>query len=80
MANSCGGADGSVPDDIERELKAYLKKHKPRAFFDATDQNGDMKYSCLLEDLGGARCPKGKCRYNHDENPSRIDKSTKPIT
>lgn len=79
MANSCGGADASVPGDIEVALKAYLKKTKPRPYFDATDQNEDMTYSCLLEDLHGTRCPRGQCFYNQNGKPTRIDKSTKPI-
>lgn len=79
MSNSCGGSDASVPDEIEEVLKGYIKRTHPRPFFDKTDDGPDHQHSCLLEDLGGARCPDGKCRYNRDGNPTGNYKSHKPI-
>lgn len=82
MSNSCGGLDACVPAEIEVVLKEYIRRHNHRPFFDATDEGG-AKYSCLLEDLGGARCPDGKCYYNRKDSgeakPTDIDRSKKPI-
>ena len=77
--NSCGGADASVPAEIEVVLKDHIRRTKPRPYFDATDQNDDMTYSCVLEDLGGTRCPRGKCYYNRNANPTPNHTSKKPI-
>jgi hypothetical protein len=79
MANTCGGADNTVPDDVAEAVKAHIRKTKPRQYFDQPDQNGDMKYSCLLEDLDGKRCPHGKCLYNRDGNPTPNYKPHKPL-
>jgi hypothetical protein len=79
MANSCGGADASVPDELEVPLKDYIRRTNPRAYFDATDQNDDMTYSCLLEDLRGTRCPRGKCLYNRNAAPTSNHTSKKRI-
>lgn len=73
MANTCGGADASVPPEVEEAMKELIRRDpKHREFFDASDANGGQ-YSCVLEDLGGTRCPEGKCLYNRkpgsDEAP-----------
>jgi hypothetical protein len=81
MANTCGGADNTVPDDVAEAVKPHIKKTPSRQYFDQPDQNDDMTYSCLLEDLHGERCPHGKCHYNRDGKPSHIDnyKPHKPL-
>lgn len=73
MANTCGGADASVPPEIEAVMKDLIrKKPQHREYFDASAENAGQ-HSCLLEDLGGTRCPDGKCMYNRkpgtDEAP-----------
>ncbi len=69
MANSCGGADASVPPEVEEVVKAHIRKNpNHREFFDDTDVNG--QHGCLLEDLGGTRCPPGKCHYNRGATPT----------
>ncbi len=78
MSNSCGGLDTSVPDEIAEVMKTYIKRTKPRPYLDQTDEGG-KKSCCLLEDLEGARCPEGTCRYNRDGTPTRNYKSHKPI-
>lgn len=79
MANSCSGTDASVPPEVEEVLKDYIKRTNPRPYLDKTDDGPDGKHSCLLEDLDGARCPQGTCRYSRDGNPTRNYKSHKPI-
>ncbi len=79
MANSCGGADDSVPPEIEVVMKDLIRKNpKHREFFDATDENGG-RHSCVLEDLGGTRCPDGKCHYNRGATPTPNHISKKRI-
>lgn len=79
MSNSCGGLDSSVPDEIAEVMKTYIKRTNPRPYLDKTDDGPDGKCSCLLEDLGGARCPEGTCRYNRDGKPRSGYTSHKPI-
>lgn len=79
MANSCGGADDSVPPEVEEAVKAVIRRNpNHREFFDATDANGGQ-YSCLLEDLGGIRCAGGKCQYNREAKPTPNHTSKKRI-
>jgi hypothetical protein len=76
MSNSCGGGDACIPAEIEVALKEYIRRHRHRDFF---DDAGDP-HSCLLEDLGGTRCPDGACHYNADGKPTGPNyKSKKPI-
>ncbi len=79
MSNSCGGLDTCVPAEIEVVLKEYIRRHNHRPFLDKTDAGGNT-CSCLLEDLGGARCPDGQCHYNRTGVPTGPNyDSRKPI-
>ncbi len=79
MSNTCGGSDASVQGEIEEVLKKLIKKTSSRQYLDQGDKNDDGTYSCLLEDLQGTRCPKGTCRYNHDEKPISGYTPKKPL-
>jgi hypothetical protein len=75
-SNTCAGADSSLPDDFLEEISKLVVKNDGGAWQkrDRLNQKGvptgnksdprtflDDHDCCLVEDIGGPRCARGKC-------------------